>query len=460
MGMDARTTAEGAVDWLRWRSARAVLRIAACTAVAMLVAGCQADPNMQLAERELRLQDSHIFELEEHLADCHSTVDEYRREIAALRRQVDEKAPSAPAVEDNYEDNYYDDWDPDSRLRPPRPGGPSLPDIDEGDEMSSPPLGKSDEADLPEAMPLPAADEPPAPIPASRGEGASFQRRGGHAEIRASGTTDEELPRSDWSHAADEVEQIGLRLLVRYHAAEDTSVELQTLIEPQDADAEQVLSEGDVSLMIVTADGGPQKPLARWDFAEEEARAHWKRSRLGTGMLFELPWPGTPQPGKYRLWARMLGRDGRKHLSSADFEVQEEALAAGPPTHAPVKLVLPGPGLAPEPEPDTAEEPEPFPHSSSEPERLGATESAAPVASPEPRVASTASIAWKASVEAARLPRLPKPQRPPATPNDVSSPHAGDDGRLIPWSPERPDSSTSAGSTRTADGADAWSPYR
>lgn len=434
------------VNWLGCRTARPPQGRCVCLLIVLSLVGCRADPNMQLVERELRLQDNRIFELEEHLADCHSVVEEYRREIASLRRRIGDK--DSPEI--NAEEGPLDS---DFRLRPDLPEVPSLPDVEEGDETRfAPPdpaldgapslengAPDADATEMPDTVPF--RGDPPQPTPADPEQGisspASSRRDSGEGDVVPSS---EELPPPNLTGAADDIEQIHLRLMVRYHVAENTPLQLQALVQPQDEGSQRVMAAGDVSLMVVAMDDGAERQLGRWDFPQDAAKRHWRRSRLGSGLQFHLPWPVSPRPGVYRLWVRLVGADGRKHFGTADFEIEGAALARSP------ELTLP----APLPRP--------------------AQQAAAPVPVEERDRTSRASqrnvaadeqeIAWKPSVLAAKLAGA-RPRRPTlAAEGELPPSEPALEDQLIPWSPERPSTRGASGDLQTANTASEWSPFR
>jgi hypothetical protein len=412
-------------------------------ALAVVLAGCQVDRNMQLAEKELRMQDSRIFELESHLADCHAANAAFRREVASLRRRLDND-------EDTVSDKD-DGLDFDSRLRPTPPSDLSLPKIDD-DEPSTPLREPTLDTPEPFANPLeerevPEEEEPPlfreespepGDAPIEGGDGptdteVSYPDSNSPDEDTPTPAS-EELPAPRLTDSAEDVEQIDLRLAVKYHSEPSLPVEIVALVEPQGASDRQVLAAGQVSLMIVGGETDTSKELARWEYPPDATEAHWRDTPLGTGMQFRLPWPGSPRPGNYRLWARFVGEDGRKHFGSVDFEVDQAELARRAPPQVPQTMPpSEGPLLV------RAQEPR---RSMDEPAK------------------GTPNVAWRPSVEAANLPRLSRPAPPEArTRSPSGQPVAEVVDRIIPWSPQRP-ALPGAAVAEASQREPKWSPYR
>ena len=79
-------------------------------------------------------------------------------------------------------------------------------------------------------------------------------------------------------------------------------------VEPRTADGQLTRAQGEVSIMLVdpTRDG-PESRIARWDFSADEAAQSWKKTFVGEGLQFQLPWPSEAPPvGKLRLYARLV----------------------------------------------------------------------------------------------------------------------------------------------------------
>jgi hypothetical protein len=449
MGMDARTTAVRPALPGRPREALLPVAVAVQLVLALVLAGCRVDPNIQLMEQELRLQDQRIFELEEHLSDCHEVVASQRRDNESLQRRLDASprtnlgGTQAPAA--------------DTRERPETVDGITVPQVDEGDDVQiAPPTQPLELAPAIEegatsppgrGEPTPATGRPldPADEPSGGGDSAPQPTRS-----QSSPPAMEMLPPPSFTGKPEEIRQLGLRLAVRYHAKENLPVQVEALVEPQDARLKQVLAAGDVSLMIVPADEATQQQLgrselARWEFSKDDAKLLWSKSSLGTGLTFELPWPGSPQPGEYRLWVRLVGEDGRKHLGSVDFDVSATQLARRPPPREPLEdASQDGPRLVrSEAEGARAAQEQP---------RAKERESAPPAADAAPEVA------WRKSTEAAQLPR------PYAAPTSTAADARRQTGPVDAdpqdsWSPNRPSAAADSGAVASSPEHE-WSPYR
>jgi hypothetical protein len=100
---------------------------------------------------------------------------------------------------------------------------------------------------------------------------------------------------------------------------------VMVVVEPRDAQGKLVRSEGKLSLMVVDPQQeGVQGRIARWDFTPEETDAAWRKSLLGQGLHFELPWPNQPpQVDRLRLYVRLVTSSGQKILAETDFDVDK-----------------------------------------------------------------------------------------------------------------------------------------
>ena len=99
---------------------------------------------------------------------------------------------------------------------------------------------------------------------------------------------------------------------------------LLIVVEARDAYDEPVDLNGEVSLMVMTADAHSPQRLHRWDFTREETSTAWQSSELGDGLHMELPLAETLLPSKsLEIWVRLVTQDGRKLLTQLPFETRE-----------------------------------------------------------------------------------------------------------------------------------------
>ncbi len=111
--------------------------------------------------------------------------------------------------------------------------------------------------------------------------------------------------------------------LFRNEPGDESPASLLAVVEALDANDEPVEVDGEVSLMVMTADAKKPLRLKRWDFVPEDAAAAWQSSHLGDGLHLELPLGETELPAvPLELWVRIVNADGSKLLTQLPFERQ------------------------------------------------------------------------------------------------------------------------------------------
>ncbi len=120
---------------------------------------------------------------------------------------------------------------------------------------------------------------------------------------------------------------------------------LLTVVEALDANGEPVDLDGEISLMVMTtkeANDAAPKRLKRWNFTAEETAAAWQSSDLGDGLHLELPLENLELPAApLELWVRLVTTDGRKLLTQLPFETSQLSdISTDMPQPLPVGLVM------------------------------------------------------------------------------------------------------------------------
>ena len=306
----------------------------------LLFAGCRSDMSQQLLERELRMQEDQIYQLQDELYDKCARLDRVAGENTSLRRQLGvtdgDAAPRggrgpAPLLRGGPAGGDQPMIVPPPPIipPPPLPGGlrtappaavPPAPAVGPPTLEGVPPLpaeprfpgaampGESGVAPAaatadsspppPLALPAPTGVEPAA-RPIDPATAPSAGRRLSHEESLA------EAGRI--SHIV-----INPSRTECFDADADGATEgLAIVVEPRDADERLVTAAGDMSLAVFdvtpSAAGGP---VARWDIPAAEAAAHFRRTSRNRGLHFVLRWPGPPPQGRHV----------RVHVSLATFE--------------------------------------------------------------------------------------------------------------------------------------------
>ena len=305
-------------------------------AVAFVVAaGCRSDLNQQLLERELRLQEDQIYQLQDELHFKASRLDRVAVENASLKKQlgiVDADASLPKQV-----------LPPPGVAEPARPAAaPSLapPTIDApAIEFVKPPRTGV----APPAVAPPAATQPPTldGVPPLPGSNPGLQFRGTSlgparpADGPVFGAAVEAPPRPidppptaaapppvrRLSHEESAADEKGITHLVINASrsgpfdpdGDGRSDGLAVVFEPRDADERLVAAAGDVSVAAFDAAAPPDAPpVATWQVPAQEALGRFRPTSRARGLNLELPWPGRqPASGRLRLQVRMTTSDGR-----------------------------------------------------------------------------------------------------------------------------------------------------
>lgn len=362
---------------------RAILLLLCLTATF----GCRQNAaQRELLERELRLQEDRIYELEAKLEDSQRTLERLQgrlpdgefcpptssapsqllpdgtlftpRSVIVPAPGSPSEAPSTGAPTLNPADIPQQDTAPPkvelpmgmrTEVAPPFAGMPVLspPDPDKPEGLPSGASGKVSGGGLSEmlaellpkeATGLPKAEpiikemsspkfRAPSEMPRVEMPGQDSSRREASAEPVTVGP--EQLP-SDLH-----VTSIGLhRSSGGWNsdgAAGDEGVFI--LLEPRNARGQVVPTIGDVSLVLIDpAIVGEGGRYTRWDFTAQDAAATYRPAVAGgsAGLHFELLWPDAPPThSRLKLFVRFTTEDGRRFQAEKDLKVDLGPAAAG-----------------------------------------------------------------------------------------------------------------------------------
>jgi hypothetical protein len=264
-------------------------------AAILLAAGCRSDLSQQLLERELRMQEDQIYQLQDELNAKCSRLDRLAGENTSLRRQL------------GFQDG-------DAQPTPAR--GPAVPPARQPAPRSQPPAA-------PVEMVAPPALEGVPPLPA----GPSFPGANRAAEptvIRASATapaappgdgpTGPPLSDAESLAASGRITHLVLNASRTecFAAGDGSAGGLALVVEPRDDDERLVTAAGDVTVTVHDAampPGGP--PLAHYEIPAAEAVARFRRTSRNRGLHFVLPWPGeTPRGDHVRVHVALTSFEG------------------------------------------------------------------------------------------------------------------------------------------------------
>jgi hypothetical protein len=315
-------------------------RLAAVMVAAAASAGCRSDLNQQLLERELRLQEDQIYQLQDELQFKASRLDRIAVENASLKKQlgiVDADAslpsktqpppgiaePARPAAAPSLSPPAVEFVPPPRTDGPPAAGGgaappasrpavpvqpptldgvPPLPGSNPGLQFRGTSLGPSRPADGP-VFGSPA-EPPPRPIDPTPAAAAAAE-----PSIRRLSYEESLADESGITHIVINASRSGL-----IDADGDGRPDgLAVVFEPRDADERLVNAAGEVFVAAFDA-AAPldAPPVATWQLSAREAVARFRPTSRTRGLNLELPWPDRPPAsGKLRLQVRMTTSEGQ-----------------------------------------------------------------------------------------------------------------------------------------------------
>jgi len=334
-------------------SPRAAATRAALLAVT-LCAGCKSDLSQQLLERELRMQEDQIYQLQDELDAKCARLERVAGENTSLRRQLgfadgDAAAPPprtllAPRTSPASPSGQPTLVPPPltipggpaagggpARLPPPisipaAPGGVAPPKLE-----GVPPL-PADRRLPAAAAPLPstvlpaggvgpaAADVDPAARPIAPADGSGARpdavRRLSHEESLA---------------AAGRITHLVInrgRTSCFDGTGDGVSDGLALVVEPRDDDERLVAAAGDVTITVLDERGGQ---MARWEIPAQEAVTHFRRTSRNRGLHMVLRWPAQPPQGSaVRVLVTLASFEGASFETDCMVPTQP---AAGDPAH-------------------------------------------------------------------------------------------------------------------------------
>ena len=318
-----------------------------CVLVASAAAvGCKSDLNQQLLERELRMQEDQIYQLQDALQEKCDRLSRTAGENASLRKQlgiVDADASLPPRINvppavaapagagpgrsvivpppvlvPPAIDLSAPAGPPPAGGRGPAAGGPrfSAPGAGSGAGSAppsrlSPPVssGPAPAAGGPPALAPPSLDGvPPLPDEPAGGAGGPTLPPGRQLSYEQS---------LDGDGSITHVVINPTRTECFDGDGDGRSDGLAVVFEPRDADERMVTAAGDVSIVALDPAAGPSASaesgcIARWDIPAREAIGHFRRTSRARGLHFVLRWPDEPPRSDHlRLLVRLTTFDGR-----------------------------------------------------------------------------------------------------------------------------------------------------
>lgn len=334
--------------------------------------GCRAttDNQIDLLERELRVQENYIYELESYVVEysekLRDTRCEFPQQMAGYSEEMSEPeststenvAPRRSVQEESILNFEQDDLPPPARRKSrsqPKPPETSTEDASPEDispeDISPEDIDVPDEIDfemgdpvseLENAQPLRQASvvsaagrllipDPVAYVDAPEVDDSNVNEPGAFEEMATNEQIDDE-PIVEDLFADEQVEEtaafsdrVAERLEVTQlfeGGGEGQSLQsLLAVVEALDARGEPVDLNGEVSLMVMTTDATAPTRIKRWNFTTEETAEAWQSTDLGDGLHLELPMEKSQLPKEsLELWVRLVTADGRKLLTQLPFD--------------------------------------------------------------------------------------------------------------------------------------------
>jgi len=280
-----------------WRIAILLMAVSAAT-------GCRVDPAVVLLERENRLQEDRIFELE-------GMIEDYEFELASLRRENDGLTESQRGHSDGEASPPRIDSPPEKPgtldvQGPPLIEAPSDPVLDPGYQESEFPPNS-------EAPPY----EPPATGTLDLGTPANEGGDGNFVEPILP------LSRQSDSRRVERIELAELFSGGYDRDGQEGHEGIRVVIEPVDGMGRAVDAPADISVVVLDpALEGEAQRVARWDYTTEEVAAIAGRSDMSGCLSLEMAWPkGPPENEELRLAVRYTTADGRRLESQQPIRV-------------------------------------------------------------------------------------------------------------------------------------------
>jgi hypothetical protein len=297
-----------------------IARLASIALMALLIAGCQSNSERDLIARDRRMQEDQMWAMQDYIQQYQQLVCQFRSENASLRRQLNEDHSGA-AVE-----------------REPQP----VP-------VSQPPTGRAPNY---RSTSPPGTDQKQAPSPGVEmpdvpplKQGTSINRRNQYGSLADEGgqaTLDRYAQLASYETPVDaaaapptsnpvtkDTPPTGVSpdvLLSGEVIANESGggPRLEINIESFDQSGRIGRFGGNVSLALLTSEGGVQHRIARWDFGPDDVQAALDATASEPTMRFRVELPaGTKVDGSTELWAKLAPTDGARLFSHAKINLSK-----------------------------------------------------------------------------------------------------------------------------------------
>ncbi|MCX7390606.1 MAG: hypothetical protein NTX02_05395 [Planctomycetia bacterium] len=289
------------------------------TAPMLCMVGCKSDLNQQLLERELRMQEDQIYQLQDQLAERCARLDRTNSENSSLKKQLGVVDPNASLPARISIPPGISAPAKPLRMAPPAAIAPPVlvpPSIEVNPLENAPPVT------VPRMSPQ-SFSVPPPILLAPTEDTTPSPRTSDLLEVPL-----EPLPDSaaaptvrvlSWEESLAEEGRISRIVLnqqktLAYDANDDGFDDGITVVfEPRDQDERLVRAAGDVSVVLIdTTLSGDAARVARWEIPSKEALTHFRGSTRARGLHLLLKWPqARPVSSDLRLFVRLTSFDGR-----------------------------------------------------------------------------------------------------------------------------------------------------
>jgi len=334
--------------------------------------GCRAttDNQIDLLERELRVQEDYIYELEDYVVEYSEKLRDmraYPQQTAGYAEEIVLEELNPPEFQPQKSQSQKSKPRSSSNKRKPKPKTDEdvlpTPPEPQSSPKKSPTEISPEEMEIPDELDLQFENSTSKRQKTQRLQQAVAVKLERQSSIKQANRqvlsipdpTDfvESMPNSEPAvHFTDEAEvddsdeQFVEALFADEHSADNETTQvdrvvdhlkvvqlfqsegdklspqnLLTVVEALDAKGEPVDLDGEVSLMVMTTDEATPQRLKRWNFTAAETIAAWQSSDLGDGLHLELPLEKMELPGEpLEIWVRLVTADGRKFLTQLPFQ--------------------------------------------------------------------------------------------------------------------------------------------
>jgi len=280
--------------------------------------GCRSDPNVAIVERELRLQEDKIYQLQDCIDEQRSIIESCRRENSTLHKRLQDRNDLGSAG--------FGETSP--LIKPPRPDASLAPPADLTKPLPESPKNLDPDQLAPPSIQLPDMPGPSGTLPESLKippgiEGLSKPISGEKKNAESASPTNKTPTTFATGHR---IEKIVLKRLLTggYNSNLLPGDEgISAVIQLQDTNGNIVSGAAPISVVVLDpAMDGEGARIARWDFTANEVNKMYRKTPLAEGFHLEMMWPGNPpKNSNLHLFVRYTTPDGRKLETNRSIKV-------------------------------------------------------------------------------------------------------------------------------------------